>query len=132
MSTWPAIAHEQLTWNPLSRASHGPAATRERKYQAALPALIAKQEAALSAEVFAEVEAAGFALALNAALSLADEISAPAILSVHAVLMESQPRHIPGEWRLEPVWIGKNGDSPVGATYVGPTIHASRTSSRIC
>jgi Fic family protein len=180
MSIWPAIAHEQKTWHPLSPTSHGPAATRERKYHAAVPAFIAQLAATLPAEALAEAEAAGISLArfdaelgdrvaafapvllrseaasssqienltasarailtaelggksssnatqiaantsaLNAALSLADELSASTILSLHAVLMHSQPRHTPGQWRLEPVWIGTNGDSPVGATYVGP------------
>ncbi|MGI6877216.1 Fic family protein [Microbacterium sp. gxy059] len=43
--------------------------------------------------------------------------------------MESQPRHTPGEWRDEAVWIGTRSDSPVGAEYVAP--HHSRIPSLI-
>lgn len=39
---------------------------------------------------------------------------------MHTVLMEKQPRHTPGQWRKEPVWIGTRSDSPVGAQFVGP------------
>lgn len=58
--------------------------------------------------------------AMRAALDLANELSAEAILKMHRVLMEEQPRHTPGEWRDEPVWIGTRSDSPRGAEYVAP------------
>lgn len=47
-------------------------------------------------------------------------VSAQLILRMHAVLMAEQPRHTPGEWRSEPVWIGTRSDSPLGAEYVAP------------
>lgn len=62
MPKWPAIAHEPLSWAPSPRATYGPAASRSRKYQAALPALIAELDAPVSAEVSAEAEAAGVSL----------------------------------------------------------------------
>ena len=58
--------------------------------------------------------------AMRAALVLADDLSATAILEMHRVLMEEQPRHTPGQWRDEPVWIGTRSDSPQGAEYVAP------------
>lgn len=58
--------------------------------------------------------------AMQAAVELADDISAESIRRMHAVLMEQQPRHTPGRWREEPVWIGSRSDSPVGADFVAP------------
>ncbi len=60
--------------------------------------------------------------AMQAALSLADNIDAAAILAMHRALMVTQLRHTPGEFRTEPVWIG-GGSTPVGATFVGPRHH---------
>ena len=57
--------------------------------------------------------------AMQAALDLSGTINAAAILAMHAALMANQPRHTPGQWRTEPVWIGR-GSTPVGATFVGP------------
>lgn len=58
--------------------------------------------------------------ALRAAIKLAHELSPHAIQQMHAVLMEGQDKHTPGQWRTEPVWIGSRHDSPVGADYVAP------------
>lgn len=44
--------------------------------------------------------------AMRAALEFANSLSADAILDMHRVLMAGQPRHTPGQWRDEPVWIG--------------------------
>lgn len=60
--------------------------------------------------------------AMQAALSLSDSVDAAAILAMHRALMATQPRHTPGEFRTEPVWIG-GGSTPVGATFVGPRHH---------
>lgn len=57
--------------------------------------------------------------AMQAALSLSDTVDAAAILAMHGALMATQPRHTPGKFRTEPVWIG-GGSTPVGATFVGP------------
>jgi Fic family protein len=57
---------------------------------------------------------------LQAALALADEVTASSIREMHAVLMDGQPRHTPGEWREEAVWIGTRSDSPIGAEFVAP------------
>jgi len=61
---------------------------------------------------------------LQAAIALADDLSAASILEMHHVLMERQPRHAPGAWRQEAVWIGTRSESPVGADFVAP--HHSR------
>lgn len=87
--------------------------------------LTASARAILTAELGGKVGSNAMLIAanthaMNAAINLADDLSPDAIRSFHAVLMESQPRHTPGEWRQEPVWIGTNSDSPVGATYIGP------------
>lgn len=59
--------------------------------------------------------------ALRAALELADGISPSAIREMHRILMAGQPRHTPGEWRDEAVWIGTRTDSPLGAEYIAPS-----------
>lgn len=57
--------------------------------------------------------------AMNAAVALSDTVDAGAILAMHRALMINDPRHTPGEFRTEPVWIG-GGSTPIGATFVGP------------
>jgi Fic family protein len=57
--------------------------------------------------------------AMQAAIALSDTVDAEAILAMHRALMVNEPRHTPGEFRTEPVWIG-GGSTPIGATYVGP------------
>lgn len=57
--------------------------------------------------------------AMQAAIALSDVVDADAILAMHRALMINDPRHTPGEFRTEPVWIG-GGSTPVGATFVGP------------
>lgn len=57
--------------------------------------------------------------AMHAAVALSDTVDAQAILAMHRALMANEPRHTPGEFRTEPVWIG-GGSTPIGATFVGP------------
>jgi Fic family protein len=57
--------------------------------------------------------------AMQAAVALSDTVDADAILAMHRALMANEPRHPPGEFRTEPVWIG-GGSTPIGATFVGP------------
>lgn len=57
--------------------------------------------------------------AMQAAVALSDNVDAGAILAMHRALMANEPRHTPGEFRTEPVWIGR-GSTPIGATFVGP------------
>lgn len=58
-------------------------------------------------------------VAMQAAISLSDTVDTDAILTMHRALMASEPRHTPGEFRTEPLWIG-GGSTPIGATFVGP------------
>ncbi|CAM4249565.1 Adenosine monophosphate-protein transferase SoFic [Mycobacterium basiliense] len=57
--------------------------------------------------------------AMQAAVALSDTVDADAIRAMHRALMVNEPRHTPGEFRTEPVWIG-GGSTPIGATFVGP------------
>jgi len=57
---------------------------------------------------------------LQAALDLAEQITPSSIAAMHRVLMAAQPRHTPGDFRTEQVWIGTRGDSPMGAEFVPP------------
>jgi Fic family protein len=58
--------------------------------------------------------------AMSAAISLAENLNPDMIRELHRVLMAEQPRHTPGQWRTEAVWIGTQNDSPVGADFVAP------------
>lgn len=96
--------------------------------------LTASARSILSAELGARTgqnaaQIAANTRAMTAAISLADELSAGSILQMHAVLLEAQPRHTPGQWRDEPVWIGTRSSSPVGAEYIAP--HHSRIQASI-
>lgn len=87
--------------------------------------LTASARAIFSAELGARVSRNAMQIAANtramsAALELADDLTPRTIRELHRVLMEGQPRHTPGEWRTESVWIGARGDSPHGADFVAP------------
>jgi Fic family protein len=56
--------------------------------------------------------------AIEIALSQASVMDSDSVRGVHRGLMASEPRHTPGEFRKELVWIG--GDSPLGAVYLPP------------
>lgn len=58
--------------------------------------------------------------AMITALELSENLDTASIREMHQVLMEGQPRHTPGEYRTEPVWIGSSASSPIGAEYVAP------------
>lgn len=88
--------------------------------------LTASARAIFSAELGARgsrnaMQIAANTRAMTAALALANDVTPAGIREVHRVLMEDQPRHTPGAWRDEAVWIGTRGDSPVGADFVAPT-----------
>lgn len=61
---------------------------------------------------------------MQAAIDLADALSAGAVLRMHAILMADQSHHTPGVLRVEDVWVGTRSDAPIGADYVAP--NASR------
>ncbi|MGO4593292.1 Fic family protein [Leifsonia sp. 2TAF2] len=87
--------------------------------------LTASARAIFSAELGAKTgrnaeQIAANARALQAAIGLSESISSASIAEMHAVLMAEQPRHTPGDWREEAVWIGTRSDTPVGAEFVAP------------
>ena len=57
---------------------------------------------------------------MEKAIELSGDLSPKSIREMHRVLMAGQPRHTPGRFRDQPVWIGRNAASPVGAIYVAP------------
>lgn len=67
--------------------------------------------------------------AMKAAVDLADDMSADAILAVHRALMEPTDPGIAGRWREEPVWIRGSDFGPHGAEFVPP--HHSRVEAAI-
>ncbi|ACZ23218.1 uncharacterized conserved protein [Sanguibacter keddieii DSM 10542] len=58
--------------------------------------------------------------AMRAALALADEISPDSVLAMHRALLGASAPDIAGRWRDSAVWIGGNGYSPHGASFVAP------------
>lgn len=56
-----------------------------------------------------------------AAINLADNIDADAILTMHEALMRDADPKSAGRWRTEQVWIGGGNYSPHGAMFVPPT-----------
>ncbi|WPF81928.1 Fic family protein [Sanguibacter sp. 4.1] len=59
--------------------------------------------------------------AMRAALMLADGITPESILSMHHALLRSSAPEIAGRWRDAAVWVGGNGYSPHGASFVAPS-----------
>lgn len=57
---------------------------------------------------------------MESAIQLSGDLSAQSISTMHRVLMDGQPRHTPGIFRDEAVWIGTSASSPVGAIFVAP------------
>lgn len=57
---------------------------------------------------------------MERAIELSGDLTPEAICEMHLALMAGQPRHTPGRFRKEAVWIGKKAESPIGAVYVAP------------
>jgi len=143
----PLIAGLRVDLDPAVRAEAAEASTELARFDGELGARVAafspvllRSEAASSSQIenltasaraifSAELGAKGSPNAgliaantrsLQAALDLAEKITPASIADMHRVLMEHQPRHTPGEYRTEQVWIGTRGDSPIGAEFVPP------------
>lgn len=58
--------------------------------------------------------------AMRAAVALADDIGAAAILAMHAGLMRGSHPAIAGKWRTEQVWFGGSDFGPRGADFIAP------------
>lgn len=67
--------------------------------------------------------------AMQAAVALADQIDADAILAMHATLMHASEPDIAGKWRTDQVWIGGGDFGPRGADFVAP--HQDRVQGAI-
>lgn len=112
------LGHRVAAFGPVLLCSEAAASSQIEQLTASASAILTAEltgHAARNATMIAANTAA-----LRAAIDLADEITAGAITQMHAVLMAGQPQHTPGRWRTEPVWIGTNSQSPIGADYVAP------------
>lgn len=58
--------------------------------------------------------------AMEAALALADDLSADTVLAMHKALLEHTGPDIAGKWRSEQVWIGGSDLGPHLAAFVPP------------
>lgn len=58
--------------------------------------------------------------AMQAAIALADRLDGPAILAMHAALLEQYEPQIAGKWRDTQVWIGSSSYGPHTASFVPP------------
>ncbi|MDR5699177.1 Fic family protein [Agromyces aerolatus] len=65
-------------------------------------------------------EIVGNTKAMRSALALAADLDVASVLEMHRVLMAGS-NHTPGAFRTEPVWIGTNGRTPIGAEFVAPS-----------
>jgi len=183
---WPGVTWENHVWDPPADRVGVTRAERSavgRSYRAAVPAVIAELDLAVSSRVAAQAEEAvaemrafdaetsgelasldaillrsesasssqienltasaraiaeaevthagrgnaavvvANADAMVAAIELADQLDAAAILRMQEVLLRETSPHLVG-WRAEPVWIGPGGSTPHTADFVAP--HHSR------
>lgn len=67
--------------------------------------------------------------AMRAAIALADRLDAPAILAMHAALLEEHDPKIEGRWRSAQVWVGSSSYGPHTASFVPP--HHTRVEAAI-
>ncbi len=58
--------------------------------------------------------------AMRAAIDLADQLDAQAIIATHAALLGPTDPHGTGAWRSQPVWIGASNYGPHTAQFVPP------------
>jgi len=65
-------------------------------------------------------EIASNTAAMNAAVSMAGNITDTTILAMHRALLQQQHPEWAGRWRDQPVWIGGRASSPHGASFVPP------------
>lgn len=112
------LGHRVASLGPVLLRSEAAASSQIEQLTASARAILTAEltgHAARNATLIANNTAA-----LTAAIGLADDITAEAIAKMHEVLMAGEVQHTPGEWRTEPVWIGTNSRSPVGADFVAP------------
>ena len=112
------LGHRVAAFGPVLLRSEAAASSQIEQLTASARAILTAEltgRAARNATLIAANTAS-----LRAAIALADDITSDSIAEMHAVLMAGQPHHTPGRWRTEPVWIGTDSRSPVGADFVAP------------
>lgn len=112
------LGHRVAAFAPVLLRSEAAASSQIEQLTASARAIFTAELGSTSARNATEI--AANTASLQAAIDLADEITPEAIRRMHEVLMVGQPRHTPGEWRQEAVWIGRSSLSPVGADFVAP------------
>lgn len=112
------LGHRVATFAPLLLRSEAASSSQIEHLTASARAILTAEAGGAGGRNATEIVAN--AAAMTAALELADEVAADRILDVHRVLMADQPRHSPGRWRDEPVWIGWSSESPIDADFVAP------------
>lgn len=112
------LGHRVASFGPVLLRSEAAASSQIEQLTASARAIFTAELGGTSAKN-AMIIAANTA-SLSAAVELAADISPEAIRRMHGVLMAGQPRHTPGEWRTEAVWIGTSSQSPIGAEFVAP------------
>lgn len=116
------LGHRVQTFGPLLLRSEAASSSRIEHLTASARSILTAEAGGKGGRNAAEIVAN--TRAMMAAIDLAGTISGEHVLTMHAVLMEEQPRHTPGQWRTEPVWIGTRSDSPFGAEFVAPPAEA--------
>lgn len=116
------LGHRVGTFAPLLLRSEAASSSQIEHLTASARAILTTEAGGKGSRNAAEIVAN--TRALTGAIDLAEAISAAHVLRMHAVLMDEQLQHTPGEWRVEPVWIGTRSDSPIGAEYVAPPAEA--------
>lgn len=116
------LGHRVQTFGPLLLRSEAASSSRIEHVTASARSILTAEAGGKGGRNAAEIVAN--TRAMMAAIDLAGTISAGHLLTMHAVLMQEQPRHTPGQWRTEPVWIGTRSDSPIGAEFVAPPAEA--------
>ena len=112
------LGHRVAAFGPVLLRSEAAASSQIEQLTASARAIFADELGGRGARHAALI--AANTASLQSAIEAADAISPAAIRQMHAILMVDQPRHTPGEWRTEAVWIGTSSQSPIGADYVAP------------
>ncbi len=112
------LGHRVAAFGPVLLRSEAAASSQIEQLTASARAIFTAELGGTGARNAAQI--AANTTSLQAAIESAEDVSPDAIRRMHAALMAGQPRHTPGEWRQEAVWIGTSAQSPISADYVAP------------
>ena len=112
------LGHRISTFAPVLLRSEAASSSQIENLTASARAIFSAELGATRSRHATEIAANTHAM--TTALRLAQDLSTNAVLDMHAVLMAQQPRHSPGRFRDEAVWIGTRSESPIGADFVAP------------